>query len=69
VHKMAEEARVAVRNVRRDVLNELKRAERDGDVSRDELSRAQDEVQKLTDTEIKSVDELMQRKEREILEV
>jgi ribosome recycling factor len=69
VHKMAEEARVAVRNVRRDVLNELKRAEKDGDVSRDELSRAQDEVQKLTDTGVKSVDELMQRKEREILEV
>ena len=38
VHKMAEEARVAVRNVRRDVLNELKRAEKDGELSRDELS-------------------------------
>ena len=59
VHKMAEEARVAVRNVRRDVLNELKRAEKDGDVSRDELARAQDEVQKLTDAEIKPIDELM----------
>jgi ribosome recycling factor len=69
VHKMAEEARVAVRNVRRDVLNELKRAEKDGDVSRDELNRAQDEVQKLTDAEIKSVDDLMRRKEQEILEV
>jgi ribosome recycling factor len=69
VHKMAEEARVAVRNVRRDVLNELKRAEKEGDVSRDELNRAQDEVQKLTDAEIKSVDDLMRRKEQEIMEV
>jgi ribosome recycling factor len=69
VHKMAEEARVAVRNVRRDVLNDVKRAERDGDVSRDELGRAQDEIQKLTDAEIKAVDELMQRKEAEIREV
>jgi ribosome recycling factor len=69
VHKMAEEARVAVRNVRRDVLNEMKRAEKEGDFSRDELSRAQDEVQKLTDAEIKSIDELMGRKEAEILEV
>jgi ribosome recycling factor len=69
VHKMAEEARVAVRNVRRDVLNELKRAEKDGDLSRDELSRDQDEVQKLTDAEVKAIDDLMARKEAEILEV
>jgi ribosome recycling factor len=68
-HKYTEQARVAVRNVRRDVLNELKRAEKDGDVSRDELNRAQDEVQKLTDAEIKSVDDLMRRKEQEIMEV
>jgi ribosome recycling factor len=69
VHKMAEEARVAVRNVRRDVLNELKRAEKDGDLSRDELRRGQDEVQKLTDAEVKAIDDLMARKEAEILEV
>jgi ribosome recycling factor len=69
VHKMAEEARVAVRNVRRDVLNEMKRAEKDGELSRDELGRAQDEVQKLTDAEVKSIDDLMARKEAEVLEV
>jgi ribosome recycling factor len=69
VHKMAEEARIAVRNVRRDVLNDLKRAEKEGELSRDELNRAQDEVQKLTDAEVKSIDELMARKEAEILEV
>jgi ribosome recycling factor len=69
VHKMAEEARVAVRNVRRDVLNEMKRAEKGGEMSRDELGRGQDEVQKLTDAEVKSIDDLMARKEAEILEV
>ena len=69
VHKMAEEARVAVRNVRRDVLNELKRTERDGDISRDDLARAQDEIQKLTDGEVKAIDQLLARKEAEILEV
>ena len=69
VHKMAEEGRVAVRNVRRDVLNELKRAEKDGELSRDELKGAQDEVQKLTDAEVKAIDDLMGRKEAEILEV
>ena len=69
VHKMAEDARIAVRNVRRDVLNELKRAEKDHELSRDELARAQDETQKLTDAEVKAIDELMARKEAEILEV
>jgi ribosome recycling factor len=69
VHRMAEEARVAVRNVRRDVLNELKRAEKDGGVSRDDLKNAQDEVQKLTDAEVKAIDDLMARKEAEVLEV
>ncbi len=69
VHKMAEEGRIAVRNVRRDVLNDLKKAEKDGELSRDELGRAQDEVQKLTDAEVKSIDDLMGRKEAEILEV
>ena len=59
VHKMAEEARVAVRNVRRDVLNEMKRAEKDGELSRDELAAGQDEVQKLTDAEVKAIDDLM----------
>ena len=69
VHKMAEEAKVAVRNVRRDVLNELKRTEKDGEISRDDLARAQDEVQKLTDGEVKAIDDLLARKEAEILEV
>jgi ribosome recycling factor len=68
-HKMAEEARIAVRNVRRDVLNELKRTEKDGEISRDDLARAQDEIQKLTDAEVKAIDELLARKEAEILEV
>ena len=69
VHKMAEEGRIAVRNVRRDVLNDMKKAEKEGELSRDELNRAQDEVQKLTDAEVKAIDELMGRKEAEILEV
>ncbi|MGB1527257.1 MAG: ribosome recycling factor [Miltoncostaeaceae bacterium] len=68
-HRMAEEARVAVRNVRRDVLNEFKRAEKDGEVSKNELGRAQDQVQKLTDAEVKAVDEMLARKEAEIMEV
>jgi ribosome recycling factor len=69
VGKMAEEARISVRNVRRDVLNEMKRAEKDGDVSKNDLGRAQDEVQKITDSQVKAVDELLARKEAEIMEV
>jgi ribosome recycling factor len=69
VHKMAEEARIAVRNVRRDALNDLKRQEKDGELSRDEAARGHDEVQKLTDREVKSIDEAMARKESEILAV
>ncbi len=69
VHKMAEEGRIAIRNVRRDILNEMKRAEKDGELSQDELKAGQDEVQKLTDAEVKAIDELMNRKEAEILEV
>jgi ribosome recycling factor len=69
VHKMAEEARIAVRNVRKDVLNEFKREEKDGEISRDERARAEVEVQKLTDAEVKVIDDLLARKEAEILEV
>ncbi len=68
-HRMAEEARVAVRNVRRDVLNEFKRAEKEGEVSKNDLSRAQDQVQKITDAEVQAVDEMLARKEAEIMEV
>jgi ribosome recycling factor len=69
VHKMAEEARIAVRNVRKDVLKEFKADEKDGEISRDELARAEAEVQKLTDAEVKVIDELLAHKEAEILEV
>ncbi|MSO44520.1 MAG: ribosome recycling factor [Thermoleophilia bacterium] len=68
-HRLAEDSRVAVRNVRRDVLNEMKRAEKDGEVSKNDLGRAQDEVQKLTDAEVRAVDEMLARKEAEIMEV
>jgi len=51
------------------VLNEFKRGEKDGDVSKNDLGRAQDEVQKLTDAEVKNIDEMLARKESEIMEV
>jgi ribosome recycling factor len=67
--KMAEDARIAIRNVRRDVLNEAKRAKKDGDLTDNEVNRLQDEIQKVTDAGIKEVDSLLARKEAEIMEV
>ena len=65
----SEEARVAVRNIRRDANGRLERAEKDGLISEDDLRRAETEIQKLTDAHIKDVDDALKRKEAEIMEV
>jgi ribosome recycling factor len=65
----AEEGRVAVRNVRRDVMRHLEELVRNGDVGDDEERRAEDRVQKLTDEHVSRIDELLKRKEAEIMEV
>ena len=67
--KYAEQQRIAVRNIRRDADNGLKKLEKDGKLSQDELRRALDRVQKLTDGSIKQVDEAADRKEKEVKEV
>src|SRR2546428_6166186 len=69
VHHRAEEARVAVRNCRRDALDHLRKAEKDGGMSQEDERRAQDRLQKLTDTFVKRVDEVSRNKETEVLEV
>ena len=63
-HKYAEQARVAVRNVRRDGMDQLKRLEKDGDISQDEHKQWSDEVQKLTDKHIEAVNQLLDHKEK-----
>ena len=68
-HKYAEQARVAVRNVRRDGMDKLKRMERDGDLSQDEQRAWGDDLQKLTDECIKEMDEALAAKEKEIMQV
>jgi len=65
----AEDQKVAIRNVRRDAIEHLKKAEKDEHVSEDERKHAETEVQKLTDKHIKEVDMIFQQKEKEILEV
>jgi ribosome recycling factor len=67
--QMAEDGRVAVRNVRRDVMHHLKELVDKGDVGSDEEHRAEERVQKLTDEHTRKIDDLLKRKEEEILEV
>jgi ribosome recycling factor len=69
VRHLAEEGRVAVRNVRRDVMHDLKELVRNGDVGDDEERRAEERVQKLTDDHVAKIEDLLERKEAEIMEV
>ena len=69
VKHLAEEGRVAVRNVRRDVMHDLKELVKNGDVGDDEERRAEDRVQKLTDEHVAKIEDLLKRKEAEIMEV
>jgi ribosome recycling factor len=68
IHKMSEEHKVAVRNIRRDSNEQLKNLKKDGEISEDESFRAQDKIQKITDDYIKVIDGVYAEKEKEILE-
>jgi ribosome recycling factor len=67
VGQFSEKARIAVRNVRRDGMDQLKQDEKKHDISEDERKRLEHDVQKMTDDTIKEIDELAAAKEREIL--
>ena len=67
--KYAEQQRVAIRNVRREANDELKKAEKDSVISQDEQKRMESEVQKMTDEAVKRVDEALKTKEQEIMQV
>jgi len=68
IHKICEDHKVTVRNIRRDSNELLKSLKKDGDISEDEAFRSQDQVQKITDEHIKRIDECYSEKEKEILE-
>jgi len=67
--KYAEQQRVAVRNVRRDAMDDLKKAEKDAVINQDEQKRLETDVQKLTDEAVRRVDETLKTKEQEIMQV
>jgi ribosome recycling factor len=69
VRKLAEEGRVAIRNIRRDTLEMLKDAEKEGEISEDDNERAKEELQKVTDRFIEQVNDLLKTKETEIMAV
>lgn len=67
--RYAEQARVAIRNIRRDGMDTLKRQEKDGEINQDDLRRGQDDIQKLTDEFVAKVDETLAEKEKDIMQV
>ncbi|MGZ8459616.1 MAG: ribosome-recycling factor, partial [Candidatus Deferrimicrobiaceae bacterium] len=69
VKKMAEDARISVRNIRRESLEKVKEREKKKEISEDEMKRSQDRVQKETDSYVKKIDEILKAKEQEIMEV
>lgn len=68
-HKYAEQARISVRNVRRDGMDLLKKMEKDKQISQDEQHKHGDELQKFTDSAISEIDKMLEGKEREVMQV
>ncbi|MCF4098561.1 ribosome recycling factor [Maritalea mediterranea] len=68
-HQYAEQAKVAIRHIRRDGMDALKKQEKDGDISKDDMHQKSDEVQKLTDNAVAEVDKLLASKEADIMQV
>ena len=67
--KRSEEAKIAVRNIRREVIDKIKKYGKDNNIAKDLVKDATDEIQKITDEHIKKIDEILQHKEAEIMEV
>lgn len=67
--KYAEQNKIAIRNIRRDALDEIKKLKKDNTISEDEEKRFENEVQKLTDDSIKKIEEMLSQKEKDILQV
>jgi ribosome recycling factor len=68
-HKIAEEGRIAVRNIRHEANKKVQISRKSGDISEDEMHRRLKEIQDLTDKHINTIDEMLERKEKEVMEV
>jgi len=69
IKKMAEEAKIVVRNARRDGIDEAKSKQKDGEMTEDELKQAENEIQKMTDKSIEEIDSILDKKEKEVMSV
>lgn len=69
IHKMAEDSKVAVRNIRRDAITQYKKMEKDSAITEDDLTYYQDEIQKLTDKFVEKIDEYFKEKEKDIMHI
>jgi ribosome recycling factor len=69
VHKSAEEAKIAIRSIRRDAMEQIKKQQKDGKITEDDQTKAEKKMQEATDEAVKGVDELAAKKEKEIMEV
>ena len=69
IKKMSEEAKVAVRSVRRDGIDEFKTKQKNSEITEDDLKVAESEIQKLTDTKIADIDAILEKKEKEVMSV
>ena len=69
VRKMAEEAKVAIRSIRRDGIDEFKKKQKDSEITEDELHTAEEQIQKITDKKIEEIDAILANKEKEIMSI
>ena len=69
VHKMAEDGKIALRNIRRDAMDKLKAQKKNGEITEDDMKIAEKDIQKLTDDMCKEIDALVEKKEKELLAV
>ena len=69
IKKMAEEAKVSIRSIRREGLDEAKKEQKDGNITEDDLRNAETEIQKLTDKKITKIDEILATKEKEVMSI
>ena len=69
IRKMGEEAKVAIRSVRRDGIDEFKKKQKDSEITEDDLKVAEDQIQKLTDKKIEQIDQMLTNKEKEIMSI
>ncbi len=69
IKKMAEEAKIAIRAVRRDGIEEAKTNQKEGNMTEDELKQAEDQIQKMTDKSVEEIDKILENKEKEVMSV